>query len=52
MALVVINIDRDKLPEHTTEQFEEWVRFQVGHCGHMSAENPIDTDLDATVMEI
>lgn len=53
MALVVISIDRDKLPEHTREQFEEWVRFSVGDVGGLSRGNPLsDYDLEATVREI
>ncbi|MEW5056529.1 MAG: hypothetical protein AB1Y25_02805 [Cycloclasticus sp.] len=52
MALVVISIDRDKLPEHSDEQFEEWVRFEVGDRGDMSAANPIQESLSADVREI
>lgn len=53
MSLVVISIDREKLPEHTQEQFEEWVKFQVGHLGGMEMSNPLHVfDLEAEVMEI
>ena len=52
MALVVISIDRDKLPKHTDEQFEEWVRFEVGDRGGMSAKNPIDVNLTAEVVSV
>lgn len=52
MALVVISIDRESLPEHTDEQFEEWVRFEVGDRGGMSADNPLTLDLEAEVSEI
>ena len=53
MALIVISVDRDDLPKHTEKQFEEWVKYQVGHSGRISLENPlIDTDLDAYVREI
>lgn len=52
MALVVISIDRTKLPPHTDEQFEEWVRFCVGQLGGISMENPLhDLDMTATVKE-
>jgi hypothetical protein len=52
MSLVVISIDRSKLPEHTQEQFEEWVKFGVGHTGGMSLENPLsEHDLAAEVRE-
>lgn len=52
MALVVISIDRTKLPPHTDAQFEEWVKFCVGHLGGISMENPLhDLDMTATVKE-
>lgn len=52
MALVVISIDRDKLPPHTGKQFEEWVKFCVGAIGAISMENPLhDLDMEATVRE-
>lgn len=53
MALVVISIDRDDLPSHTDEQFEEWVKYQVGHRGDISIDNPLsDQDIDGYVREI
>lgn len=52
MALVVISIDRNKLPPHTDAQFEEWVKFCVGHLGGISMVNPLhDLDMTATVKE-
>jgi len=52
MALVVISIDRETLPAHTDEQFEEWVRFEVGDRGDLSVDNPLQQDLEAIVKEI
>ena len=53
MSLVVISIDRTKLPEHTDEEFEAWVKFCVGHLGGIPNDNPLsDYDIDATVKEI
>jgi len=53
MALVVISVDRAKLPDHTDEQFEEWVMFCVGQRGGVSMENPLwEIDLEAQVREI
>ena len=53
MSLVVISVDREKLPEHTQEQFEEWVKFNVGALGGISAKNPLhDIDIEARVQEI
>ena len=52
MALVVISIDRESLPDHTDEQFEEWVRFEVGDRGDLSGDNPLQQDLEAVVREI
>ncbi len=53
MALVVISIDRDDLPDHTDEEFEEWVKYKVGHAGGLILDNPLsDLDLDAYVREI
>ncbi|GLQ31646.1 hypothetical protein [Litoribrevibacter albus] len=52
MALVVISIDRSKLPAHTQDEYEEWVEFKVGN-GCISDENPLcDVDLKSTVKEI
>lgn len=53
MALVVISIERNLLPSHTDQQFEEWVKYCVGHLGGISMENPLhDLDMTATVKEI
>ena len=53
MALVVISIDREKLPKHTEEQFHEWVAFCVGEAGGIRMSNPLhDLDMEARVMEI
>ena len=50
MALIVISVDREGLPPHTNEQFEEWVKYEVGHLGGISCDNPMsDRDLDAYV---
>jgi hypothetical protein len=50
MALIVISVDREDLPPHTDEQFEEWVKYEVGHLGGISCDNPMsDRDLDAYV---
>lgn len=53
MALVVISIDREKLPEHTNEDFEQWVKYQIGELGGISMDNPLwDLDMEAQVREI
>lgn len=53
MALVVISINRDELPAHTNEEFEAWVKYEVGHNGGISLENPLcDESLDGYVREI
>ena len=50
MATVTIDIDRNRLPEHTDEQFEAWVMFCIGERGDISMDNPLwDFDLQATV---
>jgi len=52
MALVVISIDRDKLPVHTTAQFDEWVRFNI-EGSDINLKNPLlNSDMDAEVREI
>ncbi len=52
MALVVISIDRDKLPPHTQEEFEAWVRFCVGDTGGIANSNPLcDMDMESRVVE-
>lgn len=53
MALVVISIDRSELPDHSDEEFEEWVRYQVGDTPHMEIANPLSSeDMQATVREV
>jgi len=53
MSLVVISVSREDLPPHTNKEFEEWVKYCVGHNGGISMDNPLhDTDLDAYVREI
>jgi len=52
MALVVISIDRNKLPAHTDEHFHEWVKYCIGQMGGISMDNPLhDLDMAATVRE-
>jgi len=52
MAKVTIEIDRSKLPDHTDDQFEEWINFSVGALGGIVIKNPLhDQDLSATVLE-
>lgn len=53
MTLVVISIDRDKLPKCTDEQFEAWVKYQVSALGGISFDNPLhDMDIEAEVREV
>jgi hypothetical protein len=53
MALIVISVDRDKLPTHTDAEFEEWLRFEVGDNGSISTKNRLwKEDLEARVREI
>jgi hypothetical protein len=53
MALIVISVDREKLPPHTDAEFEEWVRFEVGDTGSIDTKNPlIQEGLEAGVCEI
>lgn len=53
MALIVLSVNRDKLPPHSDDDFEQWVKYQVGQVGHIDLENPLDDiDLEATVREI
>lgn len=53
MSLVVISIDRSKLPEHTQEQFEEWVKYEIGEIGSICMSNPLSYyDLEAETREI
>ncbi len=50
---VTIDIDRDKLPEHTDAAFEKWLKYEVGDLGGMSADNPpAMQDLEGRVVAI
>jgi len=53
MSQIVLNVDRNKLPEHTDEEFEAWIKYEVGQLGGLSLDNPMsDIDLEATVQDI
>ena len=53
MSLVMISIDRSKLPPHTDEEFEAWVKFEVGEIGSISRANPLaNIDIEAEVLEL
>jgi len=53
MEQVTIGIDRGSLPPHTNEQFEEWVKFCVGHRADIHNDNPLsDMDMSAVVLNI
>lgn len=53
MSLVTISIDRSKLPPHTDEEYEAWVKFEVGEIGSISRANPLSNiDIEAEVREI
>lgn len=53
MQQVLIGIDRDGLPSHSDEQFEEWVQFCVGHRADIDTDNPLsDLDLTGVVINI
>lgn len=53
MALVVISIDIKDLPPHSKEDFEEWIKYQVGHIGGIGLKNPLHyIDLEVKVREI
>ncbi|MEZ0137328.1 MAG: hypothetical protein AB9Q22_10025 [Candidatus Reddybacter sp.] len=41
MSTVTIEINRDKLPPHTDEEFEQWVKYAIGQFGGISTENPL-----------
>lgn len=52
MALVVINVDREHLPKHTEDEYEEWVKYCVGDKTDIDIKNPlIELDMDAEVRE-
>lgn len=51
MAIVKIKVDRESLPKHTDEEFEEWISFCVGAAGGMKMTNSLQGhDLDRTVL--
>jgi len=53
MALIVISVDRNELPKHTKEEFETWVKSNIGQLGGISMDNPLhDLDMEAIVREI
>lgn len=53
MSLVVISIDREQLPPHTDEDFEEYVKFWVGEFDVLKDDNPLgDCGMNAKIMEI
>ena len=52
MALIMISIDRLKMPKHTQEDFEEWVKYHV-HQTIISEANPLaDVEFEGVVREI
>ncbi len=53
MATITLDVDRSKLPPHTDEEFEAWVKFCVGERGGLDMSNPLsDLDMEATVRYI
>jgi len=48
---VTIEIDRDDLPTHTDDEFEEWVRFCVGYQADIDSTNPL-SDMDMTAQAV
>lgn len=40
MATVIIWIDRTKLPSHTDEEFDEWVKYNI-EMGEITNTNPL-----------
>lgn len=53
MTLVVISVNRDIFPPHTNENFEEWIKYNIGELSGISVDNPLsDFDMDAIVREI
>lgn len=51
MERVTIEIDRDDLPTHTDDEFEEWVRFCVGYQADIDSTNPL-SDMDMTAQSV
>ena len=41
MSLIVLSVDRDKLPQHTYSEYVAWVNYQVGNSCELSLENPL-----------
>ena len=41
MALIVISVDREKLPKHTDEEYRDWVRFSLHERRMIGMENPL-----------
>ena len=53
MALVVLSIDRDKLPHHTDEDFKEWLGFHLGDYEGVAESNPLrEVKVKAEIREI
>ena len=53
MSMVVISITTSNMPMHTKDDFEEWVKFNVGHSGRISNKNPLaDYPIEAIVREV
>lgn len=52
MTLIVISVDRDELPSHTDEQFEEWIEYNVGARVGINIVSPLhDVSMISTVKE-
>ncbi len=51
MERVTIEIDRNDLPPHTDDEFEEWVRFCVGYQADIDSTNPL-SDMDMTAQAV
>ena len=53
MAEVTITVDRDRYPQHTDEQFEEWVEWCNGGRGGCGVDNPLSNfDLTAEIVSV
>lgn len=53
MRKIIIEVDETGLPEHTDEDFEEWVKYCVGYYGGIKTENPLgDHELEAEHVSI
>ena len=53
MALIVISVDRYRLPDCKDEEFKEWLAFELGESMQMSLDNPlVDIDIEAEIREI